>query len=107
MTIIDQRCTETSLSDLQAMAELAACDAWLDDGMRARLDRDGYVIVQGAIDGPWLAQLRARVDLLYAEEGPHGHHENRGRGQAPGLLADLVNKGEAFDRAWSHPLVLA
>ncbi len=105
-TSVEPRC-EPRLSDVEAMAELAACDAWMGDELRTRLDRDGYAIVAGAIDAPWLSRLRARVDALYAEEGPHGHHENHGRKPAPGLLADLVNKGEVFDRAWSHPLVLA
>ncbi len=107
MTIIDPPGAQAPLDDARAMDELASYAAWLSDDMRRKLDHDGYVIIPGAIDTPWLEQLRARVDLQYAEEGPHGHHENRGRRPEPGKLADMVNKGAVFDRAWSHPLALA
>jgi ectoine hydroxylase-related dioxygenase (phytanoyl-CoA dioxygenase family) len=98
---------ERSLSDAEAMRELEVCDHSLSEEVRARLDREGYLIIPGVIDAAWLQQLRDRVDALAAEEGPGGFHENKIQGLGQGRLADLVNKGAMFDRAWSHPLILA
>ena len=91
-----QRC----LADLGARTEL------LSDRQRDELRRKGYTLLHGVIDPGWLAALRERFEELVAEEGAQAglevHQEAGAR-----RLADLVNKGEVFDRVWSHPLLLA
>ena len=82
-----------------------------EDGLTARnvseLDEKGYTVMPGIIDGEWLeAFLRERFETLSVDEGQFAgaevHQEDGAR-----RLADLVNKGTAFDRVYTHPKVLA
>jgi hypothetical protein len=71
-----------------------------------QLARDGYVMLPGFLDAAWLAELRDRVEELFAAEGDRAGSEFK---QEPGCrrLANLVNKGEAFRRVLSHGPLLA
>ncbi|MEZ4736852.1 MAG: phytanoyl-CoA dioxygenase family protein [Caldilineaceae bacterium] len=96
--------------DVASMAAaLAACGVTattLTPQQRAELDEQGYTVFPNVIDAAWLAALREAFEQITAAEG-----ENAGKevSQMAGVrrLADLVNKGEVFDRIYTHPLVLA
>ncbi len=89
-----------------ALAELGVRGDTLTDGERAMLDTQGYLPLIGLLDPETLATLRSRFDELVRMEGEAAGAEFH---QEPGTtrLADLVNKGEAFDVTHRHPRVLA
>jgi hypothetical protein len=89
----------------QAMSHLGVVE--LPAALGAQLDRDGYIILPNVIDADWLEKLRKQVDYHSAREGAGGNHECHAPEPGAARLADLVNKGEVFDRVWTHPLVLA
>lgn len=69
------------------------------------LDEHGWLILRGVIDPAWLQDLRDTVERLMREEGAGAGSEFR---QEPGSdrLANLVDKGECFERVVSHPALL-
>lgn len=69
------------------------------------LDRDGYVVLEGFLDRPLLAELIDRTEQLYAEEADRAGHEFK---QERGCrrLANLVNKGDVFCRVLSDKRML-
>jgi len=70
------------------------------------LDRQGYAILPDMVDADTLETMRSRFDEIVAEEGENAareHHQEAGVHR----IANLVNKGRIFERAWSDPLVLA
>jgi ectoine hydroxylase-related dioxygenase (phytanoyl-CoA dioxygenase family) len=90
----------------QALDELGARADLLNDGERRDLDEKGYVVLRDIIDPEWLARLRVRFEELCQEEGIHAGlevHQEEGTRR----LSDLPNKGEVFDRVYTHPRVLA
>lgn len=95
------------LSFEQAMAGLCVTDSLLNRDQRDALDRDGYLILPNIIGPEWIERLRARVDEQSAKEGSSGNHEAHDPEAGTRRVADLVNKGEVFDRVWSHPKILA
>jgi ectoine hydroxylase-related dioxygenase (phytanoyl-CoA dioxygenase family) len=72
---------------------------------RDSLDTLGYVVVENVLDPDTLSQVRERVDYLYESEGENAGSEFR---QEPGSrrLANLVDKGEIFERLMAIPRVL-
>jgi len=70
-----------------------------------QLDDQGYLVLQTLIDPDLLGALRGRIEELFAEEGDRAGSEFR---QEPGAsrLANLVNKGEIFERVIETPSVL-
>ncbi len=106
MTTCVRSAIDAPLTDGAAMRQLEAHAGALDGDRLRQLDSEGYVIIPDAIGAAWLERLRARVEVLRANEGSGGGHENAVRHEAC-ALADLVNKGEVFDGIWNHPLVLA
>lgn len=69
------------------------------------LDEQGYVVIEGLVDQEWLQALRRRVEELFEEEGENAGHEFRTEPFAR-RLANLVDKGEVFERVVSQPRVL-
>jgi len=70
------------------------------------LDRDGYLILPDMVDADTLVAMRDRFDEILEEEGenaPREHHQKAGVHR----IANLVNKGRIFERAWGDPLILA
>ena len=69
------------------------------------LDARGYVILENAIDPPWLKKLRRAFDAIYKREGDKAGIEVN---QVEGVrrLADLANKGEVFDQVYLLPQLL-
>jgi len=73
---------------------------------RHELEHQGYVVLPGLLSAADLASFRARIDELYAEEGDRAGSEFK---QEPGArrLANLVDKGEIFEKVIETPAVLA
>ncbi|HTH03889.1 MAG TPA: phytanoyl-CoA dioxygenase family protein [Vicinamibacterales bacterium] len=69
------------------------------------LDDEGYVILESAMGGDLLRELRSRILELFDEEGEQAGHEFRKEEHAH-RLANLVDKGEVFRRAIILPAVL-
>lgn len=72
---------------------------------RRELDELGYTLVPGLIGEAWLRELRTSVEALFEEEGENAGHEFKQEPHAR-RLANLVDKGEVFERVVSHPLLL-
>ncbi len=72
---------------------------------RQLLQDQGYLILRGLIQPAFLAELRERTEELLALEGSNAGSEFK---KEPGAirLANLVDKGEVFERVVSHPVVL-
>ena len=69
------------------------------------LDELGYLVLPDFMDADLLATLRQRVEELFAEEGERAGAEFK---QEPGArrLANLVNKGEVFERVILTPRII-
>jgi ectoine hydroxylase-related dioxygenase (phytanoyl-CoA dioxygenase family) len=84
--------------------------SWTEAAMTSdplqQLDEQGWVSLPGAMDSAFLQEIRARVEQLWEEEDAGAGSEFR---KEPGArrLANLVDKGEVFERVASHPQVLA
>ncbi|HEY3131363.1 MAG TPA: phytanoyl-CoA dioxygenase family protein [Acidobacteriota bacterium] len=72
---------------------------------RAALDEQGYLVLENFMGEELLGQVRARVEELFTEEGEAAGSEFR---QEPYTrrLANLVNKGEVFQRVVATPKIL-
>ena len=72
---------------------------------RTVLDEQGFVALPGLMPPDFLEELRARVEMLFEAEGENAGSEFR---LEPGSrrLANLVAKGEAFERLVAWPEVL-
>ena len=78
----------------------------LSEADKRQLDEKGYLVLAGLMDAKLLAELRARVEELFTEEGAAAGSEFK---QEPNArrLANLVNKGQVFERTIATPQVLA
>lgn len=67
-----------------------------------QLDELGWIALPGAIDPEFLQSIRDRVEQLWTAEGENAGAEFR---KEPGArrLANLVDKGEVFERVVTHP----
>jgi ectoine hydroxylase-related dioxygenase (phytanoyl-CoA dioxygenase family) len=77
----------------------------LSEGEKRRLDEEGYLLLDGFLDGAPFAALRARLEQLFVAEGEAAGGEFK---QEPGCrrLANLVDKGKVFHEilSLSRPL---
>ena len=69
----------------------------MTDSEKQALDREGYVALPGFMSTDFLYALRHRLDELFAEEGTQAGAEFKQEPQTL-RLANLVNKGEIFER---------
>jgi ectoine hydroxylase-related dioxygenase (phytanoyl-CoA dioxygenase family) len=78
----------------------------LSEAEKRQLDEQGYLVLANLMSRETLASLRARVEELFAQEGTAAGSEFK---QEPNArrLANLVNKGQIFERAIATPQVLA
>ncbi|NNG35431.1 phytanoyl-CoA dioxygenase family protein [Nakamurella aerolata] len=90
----------------QALADLGVTADTLPPQAYRQLDEQGFLALPGVIDPAWLDELRARTDELLAFEGGSAGHEVGGQ-TGVDMLADLLNKGEVFERMLRTPQVLA
>jgi ectoine hydroxylase-related dioxygenase (phytanoyl-CoA dioxygenase family) len=77
----------------------------MTDREKQQLDEQGYVLLENFMGDDLLNALRRRIGELYAEEGDHAGSEFRTEEHAH-RLANLVNKGEVFQRAVALPTLL-
>ncbi|MGH9721807.1 MAG: phytanoyl-CoA dioxygenase family protein [Bryobacteraceae bacterium] len=77
----------------------------LSEAERRRLDDDGYLTLEGLMEPELLDELRRSIGSLFEAEGAAAGAEFK---QEPGArrLANLVDKGEVFERVIQHPHVL-
>ena len=90
----------------RALRELGVDQDQLSAAEIKSLDEKGFAVFPGIIDSQWLGALRERFETLCQKEGAAAGlevHQEAGTRR----LADLVNKGEAFDRVYTHPKILA
>ena len=72
---------------------------------RNHLDSVGYVVVEEVLDAERLTQVRNRVEELYELEGENAGSEFR-KEEGSRRLANLVDKGEIFERLIAMPRIL-
>jgi ectoine hydroxylase-related dioxygenase (phytanoyl-CoA dioxygenase family) len=77
----------------------------LVESQRRQLDELGYLVLPGFVPAPMLAELRERVEALWAQEGSEAGSEFR---REPGArrLANLVDKGTIFADVVATPEIL-
>jgi hypothetical protein len=96
------------------LKQLGVTDTLLTKDELNSLDRDGYVSLGCLLDKQQLSEILSHIDGVLELEGQHAGSElyeckNIRHPSEPGVtrLADLVNKGKAFDPFYTHPKVLA
>jgi ectoine hydroxylase-related dioxygenase (phytanoyl-CoA dioxygenase family) len=72
---------------------------------REKLDRDGYLILENYMGQELLGELRQRIEQLFLSEGERAGSEFKQEEQTQ-RLANLVDKGEVFQRAIAMPEIL-
>src|SRR5229473_7120649 len=77
----------------------------MTDDERRKLDTDGYLVIERLMDQCLLDQVSRRVDELFEQEGAQAGAEFK---QEPHSrrLANLVDKGEVFERVIEAPRIL-
>ncbi|HTW98234.1 MAG TPA: phytanoyl-CoA dioxygenase family protein, partial [Acidimicrobiales bacterium] len=96
-----------ALGDIDdALALLGVDDSTLPAAAAAQLDRDGYAVFPGLLDGSTTAALSRRLEEL--EEVEQAWTSGT-RPEDPGSIRidDVNHKGAVFDALWVHPLLLA
>src|SRR5260370_35246947 len=74
-------------------------------GDQARLDRDGYLVLENFTGERLLKALRERIDQLFLMEGDRAGAEFKQEEQTL-RLANLVDKGEIFEQVIAVPEIL-
>ena len=77
----------------------------LSDSGRQQLDDKGYIVLPALISPSLLESLRSRIEELLTQEGAAAGSEFKQEVNAR-RLANLVNKGEVFQRVIETPQVL-
>ena len=72
---------------------------------RSQLDQQGFLILENYMGHRLLAELRERIEQLFLSEGEHAGSEFKQEEQTQ-RLANLVDKGEVFQRAIALPEIL-
>lgn len=77
----------------------------LSDTAKRQLEEQGYLVLPGFLPEAEVERFRTRVEELFAEEGDRSGSEFK---QEPGSrrLANMVDKGEIFEKAIETPQVL-
>jgi ectoine hydroxylase-related dioxygenase (phytanoyl-CoA dioxygenase family) len=77
----------------------------MTEAERKSLDTAGYVVVENVLTPSLLAEVRERVEELYAEEGENAGAEFR-KEAGSRRLANLVDKGPIFEKLIATPRIL-
>ncbi len=75
------------------------------EGEKEKLDREGFLVLENFMGAELLDRVRARVEELFLEEGSHAGSEFKQEPQSR-RLANLVNKGQIFERVIAMPELL-
>jgi len=77
----------------------------MTDEEKLRLDTDGYLVLENLMDASLLDTVRQRVEELFEHEGAQAGAEFKLEPHAR-RLANLVDKGEVFERVIETPRIL-
>jgi ectoine hydroxylase-related dioxygenase (phytanoyl-CoA dioxygenase family) len=77
----------------------------MTDSERLQLDEQGFVVLEDCMGAELLRELRERIHAVFDEEGERAGQEFRTEAHAQ-RLANLVDKGDVFQRAIVLPRVL-
>src|SRR5713226_6773618 len=77
----------------------------MTDEEKLRLDTDGYLVLENLMDPELLHSIRRRVEELFEQEGAQAGAEFKLEPRAR-RLANLVDKGEVFERVIETPRIL-
>jgi ectoine hydroxylase-related dioxygenase (phytanoyl-CoA dioxygenase family) len=77
----------------------------LTEAEKQKLDQDGYLVLIDFMGAELLECVRTRVEELFLEEGRQAGAEFKQEPQSR-RLANLVNKGEVFERVIARPEIL-
>lgn len=90
----------------QAIRALGVTPDHMTEAQKNQLDRDGYYIIEGALNEAECDEMRAAFEALSEAEAGQGGHEIH---IEPGArrVSNIFNKTEAFDRCLQIPEVLA
>ena len=80
----------------EVLRQCGVTDASLTREEKERLEGDGYLLFADLARGTWLEDLRAGLDGATAEREGGTRH-----------VGGLIGAGEAFDRVYQHPKILA
>lgn len=72
---------------------------------KRELDERGFVVLPGFIDPAWLAELQMAIERQFEQEGADAGSEFKTE-TGSRRLANLVNKGEVFQRVVAEPRLL-
>ncbi|MDX2178744.1 MAG: phytanoyl-CoA dioxygenase family protein [Bryobacteraceae bacterium] len=77
----------------------------LSSAQKNQISELGYVVLENYLNASQVRELNERIDELFAQEGTRAGSEFK---QEPGAkrLANLVDKGEVFERAVAMPEIL-
>src|SRR5262245_6958853 len=78
----------------------------LSEEENARLNTDGFLVMENFAEPGKLASLQRRIAELFAELGDHAGHEFKQEPQTD-RLANLVDYGEIFHQAIAEPKLMA
>jgi len=90
----------------EALGTLGVRDDTLSLDDRAALDENGYLALPTFLSNHDVRRLRSRFDELIVEEGDGAGQEVH-QEEGTHRLANLVNKGAAFEVCFTHPKILA
>src|ERR1700741_3143303 len=77
----------------------------MTDSDRRQLDERGFVLLEDCMGADLLRELRERIHAVFDAEGDRAGHEFRTEAHAQ-RLANLVDKGEVFQRSIVLPRVV-
>jgi ectoine hydroxylase-related dioxygenase (phytanoyl-CoA dioxygenase family) len=77
----------------------------MTDEQKTQLDETGFVLLLGFMSDSLLAELRAELDRVYADEGDRAGSEFKMEPETK-RLANLADKGEVFRRIIAMPEIL-
>jgi ectoine hydroxylase-related dioxygenase (phytanoyl-CoA dioxygenase family) len=97
---------ETIHNIKEALSALGVTGNTLSEAEKHALDVQGFVVFPSIIEPEWLERLRDKYEDILEKEGKLAGIEVH-QEQGTRRLADLVNKGDVFDRMYTHPKILA
>ncbi len=71
-----------------------------------RLEREGYVVLEGVFDAAEVAELEADIDRVFAEWPPDVRVKSQPEGHYDPFRYEMVNRSAVCQRAIAHPAIL-
>lgn len=86
-----------------ALDRLGVTQTTLSQKEKHALDQHGYIVVASLIDKSLLERLRAAFEQVSAQQ----RHSDNKRQSGTRHVNDLINEGDVFEQAYTHPKLLA